>query len=413
MEKTNKKRNTIVPPPEEGKKTVVPPPEEGKRKRGVNFSPNEIIKLVDLVESKWSVISSKFSDVITLKRKSDTWKEITLKINSVASVRRTTEAVHHKWHDLKSKAKQKAAKINVLTKRTGNKPLGDDVSELTQLEQRIVGLIGVEMIQGIATGMDTEELDLPEDDMNQQYPFSPSVTEADDDEISYFDQNASLSLQKSKRIRKVTATVTRPNDSSSEDDTRSPSPPPSPVRQPKSCRPTAGSSKASSTGLSVAAKKSLHTFHTVELRKSPERIRKVTATVTRPNDSSSEDDTRSPSPPPSPARQPKSCRPTAGSSKASSTGLSLADKKLSHAVELIDVEKERVKIESKRLDVEEQRLHLEETKVHLAKKAVWLLEVLVDAVTETSESQKTGSKPKEYKSRSSAFSVLEKMAKGE
>jgi hypothetical protein len=90
--------------------------------------------LVDLVESKWSVISSKFADVMQ-KSKSDTWKEITLKINSVASVRRTARAVHHKWDDMKSKAKQKAAKIQVLIKGTGNLALEDDVPQLTKRDR--------------------------------------------------------------------------------------------------------------------------------------------------------------------------------------------------------------------------------------------------------------------------------------
>ena len=91
-----------------------------KRARKANFSGDD--KLVGLVEVNYKTLVSKFCDTATLKSKNDTWAEITRKINAISTCLRTTEEVKKKWEDLKSKTKQKAAKVMAELGMTGNVP---------------------------------------------------------------------------------------------------------------------------------------------------------------------------------------------------------------------------------------------------------------------------------------------------
>ena len=82
------------------RKTVVPKRKEEAKgnHRKANFSPTEIVKLVDLVALNSSVLNNKFSDNVTLKRKA----RFSRKINCVhvGKVLRTIKVVHHKWDDI-------------------------------------------------------------------------------------------------------------------------------------------------------------------------------------------------------------------------------------------------------------------------------------------------------------------------
>ncbi|XP_064643096.1 nuclear apoptosis-inducing factor 1-like [Lineus longissimus] len=138
------------------RKTLVPRDDEDdtiSNSRQPKFSSTEVLKLVSLVEKNWGVINDKFSDVITLKRKQDVWSDITRRVNSVDTVLRTNKSIRHKWDDMKSKVKQEA----VYVKKDGNVPLEDAIPQLTELEERIAGLIGTKIIEGIPGGIDTEE----------------------------------------------------------------------------------------------------------------------------------------------------------------------------------------------------------------------------------------------------------------
>ncbi|XP_064651370.1 uncharacterized protein LOC135502462 [Lineus longissimus] len=135
-----------------------------KRQRKENFTPREIQKLVDLLSARWKLISSKFGDNVTLERKNKAWKEITLKINSISPCLRTKEELKKKWDDLKLNAKKKASKKTRSVAVTGNLPLDDPSSgdncasgggmscSLNDMDERIVGLMGNDLVQGIDGG---------------------------------------------------------------------------------------------------------------------------------------------------------------------------------------------------------------------------------------------------------------------
>ena len=124
-----------------------------KRARKANFSGDEVDKLVGLVEVNYKTLVSKFCDTATLKSKNDTWAEITRKINAISTCLRTTEKVKKKWEDLKSKTKQKAAKVMAELGMTGNVPIDPaELPQLTKLERHIISLIGVEMVERTQPG---------------------------------------------------------------------------------------------------------------------------------------------------------------------------------------------------------------------------------------------------------------------
>lgn len=134
------------------------------RTRKKNFTQREVDKLVDCVSRKYKVVCSKFSDTVTLQKKQETWKEIARKINAIAPCFRTVAEIRKKWDDLKMKAKKDAAsKKRVAAAVTGNLPLSDTPLESDDAEDtakgdtqaRIVGLLGLEAVDGIEGGFDT------------------------------------------------------------------------------------------------------------------------------------------------------------------------------------------------------------------------------------------------------------------
>ncbi|XP_064639410.1 nuclear apoptosis-inducing factor 1-like [Lineus longissimus] len=172
------------------------------------FSPTEVLKCVSLVEKNWRVINDKFSDVITLKRKQDVWSDITRRVNIVGTVLRTNKSIRHKWDDMKSKVKQKAVYVKKMLSKTGNVPLEDAIPQLTELEERIAGLIGTEMIEGITGGINTEE---------------PVSGDHDNHEDRDFDFETRISEQE---LRNEIDTIASLDIAVYDEDVRSPSPPP-------------------------------------------------------------------------------------------------------------------------------------------------------------------------------------------
>ena len=79
--------------------------EQKKRERKKNFSVDECQILTEEFEASKEVLESKLTNTVTNKRKNDTWKDITLKINSLGYDNRTVEEVKGKWRNICSHAK--------------------------------------------------------------------------------------------------------------------------------------------------------------------------------------------------------------------------------------------------------------------------------------------------------------------
>lgn len=127
-----------------------------KSKRKKNFSGREVERLVGMIEKHHTVLTSHFNDGVTLKAKQTKWAEIALKVSSTGECIRTPDEVRKKWDDLKCSTKKKAARIWRERGITGNVPL-EDIPELTEMERRILSIIGAEMVQGIPGGVDTAD----------------------------------------------------------------------------------------------------------------------------------------------------------------------------------------------------------------------------------------------------------------
>ncbi|XP_064619442.1 nuclear apoptosis-inducing factor 1-like [Lineus longissimus] len=126
---------------------------EEKGPRKTNFTQREIERLVNLVAANFKTISNKFGDAITHKAKTDTWMGIADKVIAISPCHRSLRGVQKKWADLKLQAKKKAAKLRKRFQATGNLSSDngdddddDDVTHLTEIEERIVGLLGIDTV---------------------------------------------------------------------------------------------------------------------------------------------------------------------------------------------------------------------------------------------------------------------------
>ena len=83
-----------------------------KRKRKPNFTTRELTIITENVETctNKGILQGKFTDNVTNKTKTETWKAITEKVNAVGVASRTIYEVKQKWKGLFSTAKKKPTK---------------------------------------------------------------------------------------------------------------------------------------------------------------------------------------------------------------------------------------------------------------------------------------------------------------
>ena len=77
-----------------------------KRKGRPSFTTRELTIITEKVEKNKGILQSKFTDNVTNKTKTETWKAITEKVNAVGVANRTIYEVRQKWKGLFSKAKK-------------------------------------------------------------------------------------------------------------------------------------------------------------------------------------------------------------------------------------------------------------------------------------------------------------------
>ena len=83
-----------------------PEKKKKKKKRRPNFTTRELTIITENVEANKGVLQSKFTDNVTNKTKTETWKAITKKVNAVGVASRTIYAVKQKWKGLFSTARK-------------------------------------------------------------------------------------------------------------------------------------------------------------------------------------------------------------------------------------------------------------------------------------------------------------------
>ena len=83
------------------------------RKKKLNFTNEEIRKLLELYIDNKEVLNSKLKSNITAKQKKEIWADIVNAVNAVGGYGRTVEEITHKWKDLKARAKMILATENM------------------------------------------------------------------------------------------------------------------------------------------------------------------------------------------------------------------------------------------------------------------------------------------------------------
>ena len=92
-----------------------------KRNRKANFTASECSLILEEAEKHIDVIKSKFSTVITNKKKKQTWQDITSKVNALGVSERTAAEIKDKWRSMVSSAKKTHNSIAKNRKQTGGK----------------------------------------------------------------------------------------------------------------------------------------------------------------------------------------------------------------------------------------------------------------------------------------------------
>ena len=68
-----------------------------KRKRKPNFATRELTIITENVEANKGILQSKFTNNVTTKNKTETWKAITEKVNALGVASRTIYEVKREW----------------------------------------------------------------------------------------------------------------------------------------------------------------------------------------------------------------------------------------------------------------------------------------------------------------------------
>lgn len=99
------------------------------------------------------VLLGKFSGVVSAAAKAKAWEELARDITGVSGIVRTGQEIHKKWICVKSGAKAVAVEQKKDVKATGG-GVSSGV-EMSDSQQRILGVIGKVAVEGVAGGFDS------------------------------------------------------------------------------------------------------------------------------------------------------------------------------------------------------------------------------------------------------------------
>ncbi|KAK4887490.1 hypothetical protein RN001_003761 [Aquatica leii] len=122
------------------------------KKRCPNFTSDEKIKLLKLIESQRDIILNKKTDGVTNKAKEEAWLRITANFNATSNTIRPTDSFKKMWNTFKSTAKTYRSKQRISITQTGGGP--EDIKTDPVLEEvlRFMGRCGV----GLSCGNDSD-----------------------------------------------------------------------------------------------------------------------------------------------------------------------------------------------------------------------------------------------------------------
>lgn len=129
-----------------------------KRARKPNFKTEELDILADEVDTNKIILLGKLSDVTTCEKKKKVWTQITAKINANCGNTRTIDEVRKKWQDWSSNVKGKRCSEIRERKKTGGGEVDLEDTKLSQVEMKVVGIMGPTAISGVSGGTDCFEV---------------------------------------------------------------------------------------------------------------------------------------------------------------------------------------------------------------------------------------------------------------
>lgn len=119
---------------------------ENKKRRGLNFTNDELEALVQAVEERKCILFGKFSPNLTSRVKGNKWQEVSDAVSAVCGVLRTVDGVKKKWSTVASDAKTRGTLKKRDQAKTGaGMP---EVKPLTVLEEKILATMGQVYTQG-------------------------------------------------------------------------------------------------------------------------------------------------------------------------------------------------------------------------------------------------------------------------
>jgi len=127
-----------------------------KGDKNPKFQHHELELLVEEIGKNRNVLFGSFTPTITKTLKTQTWEFICAKINACNEVNRSVKSLKKRWQDLAYMTKKKYNKMRRDRQSTGNIK---HVEELSELEQRVIDLVGEVSLHGVDGGLEAGVLD--------------------------------------------------------------------------------------------------------------------------------------------------------------------------------------------------------------------------------------------------------------
>ncbi|XP_041453760.1 uncharacterized protein LOC121406952 [Lytechinus variegatus] len=125
------------------------------RKKGQNFSPQELHVLVNEVECNKDALLTCFKDACSALAKKTNWADIAEKLNIGGGAGRNGEETRKKWSKYQSEVKAKAAAERRCANERGGGPPLDPKYKVTDEDSRVLTFIGSTTVHGVEGGLDT------------------------------------------------------------------------------------------------------------------------------------------------------------------------------------------------------------------------------------------------------------------
>nr|XP_022290079.1 uncharacterized protein LOC111101768 [Crassostrea virginica] len=127
---------------------------ETKAKRKPNWTQEECLLLVTLINENKHVLRSRLGPNLTSQMKRDTWENISKQFNASALTPRTTEEIEKKWNNILSTSKAEISSFRKQSTLTGGGPPPKPLSPLAETVEMVIGERN-SIIDGISGGIDS------------------------------------------------------------------------------------------------------------------------------------------------------------------------------------------------------------------------------------------------------------------